>query len=150
MKNGDLFFDFLSEYIDFYAQIENQSRERLEVLTGYSLAGLEQSIANDQSAIMRAEQMEKRRIDLQKAAGYGELSLREIIEKLDGEDKRKLDRVYSKLNEFLGNIRFYNARCAKLIEKNMYRIEKATTVPTKPVAVPGQKELQGIRLDGKA
>ncbi len=150
MKDVDLFFNFLLEYIDFYAQIESQSRERLEVLTGYSLAGLEQSIANDQSAIMRAEQMEKRRIELQQAAGYGTLSLREIIDTAEGDDKKELDRIYSKLNELLGNIRFYNARCSKVIEKNIYRIEKATTTQAKQAEVPGQQELQSIRLDGKA
>ncbi len=154
MKEKKLFFDFLSEYIDFYEQVENRSRERFEIISSYNLADLERSIANDQSSIMRAEQMEKRRIELQKEAGYGLMPLREIVNSHEGEEKEHLRSFFNRLSELLENIRFYNARCKKLVEANLYRIEKSAERANKPPSVDlpplPENELKNIRLDGKA
>ncbi len=149
MKDKNLFFDFLVEYIEFYEQIECQSRERLDAITSNNLAGIERSIANDQSAIMRAEQMEKRRIDLQSTAGYNSMSMREIIDRIDGTEKEQLSSFYDKLSEILNSIRFYNARCTKIVKANIYKAEKAEAAKNTPPTISAS-ELQNIRLDGKA
>ncbi len=149
MKDKELFFDFLANYIGFYEQIENQSRERFEYISANNLAGIERSIANDQSAILRAEQMEKKRIDLQEVAGYKSMSMREIIDTIEGEEKEKLSVIYSRLTELLESIQFYNARCTKIVKTNLLKMEKRLNQQVAPPVLTAE-ELQNIRLDGKA
>ncbi len=138
MTNKQQFFDFLNDYIKFYEQMELQSKNRLEVIASYNLPGLEKAIANDESAIMRAEQMEKRRIELQVTAGFSNLPLREIIEQLENDDKVTLQTVYNRLSELLESIQFYNERSAVMVESNLYRMEKAASTPPPQTISPAE------------
>ncbi len=123
------FFKFLYDYIAFYEQMEQQSMTRFEVISSYNLAGLERVIAADESAIKLAEQMERRRIELQLLAGFENMPFRDIIGSIDGEDRVTLQRIYDRLSELLDSIKFYNEKSQSIVKNNLYKIEKATTPP---------------------
>ncbi len=149
MKEQKQFFDFLDEYVVFYEHIEVQARERFEYISTNNLAGIERSIANDQSAILRAEQMEKKRIEFQESAGYKDMPMRNIIESVEGDEKEYLSDIYGRLSSLLESIQFYNARCTKVVRANLKKMERQAEKHAPPTTLT-QEELQNIKLDSKA
>lgn len=140
------FFKFLNDYITFFEEVEASAKNKLRVIISFNLSLLEGVIAADEATVMRASALEKQRIQLQLDAGYGVLSLREIIDNMNGENKNELLQIYTRLSQLLDSIRFYNSEAAGIMESNLHDIKTSQDIkhPQNTDNIS-----QNIRIDNK-
>ncbi len=131
MDNKGQFNDFLADYLGFYKSVEVAAKEKLDIVLSYNLAALEKAIATDEATIMRARQFEKERIELQKRFGYGDCTLKEIMEQEEPEGKGGLTDSFNELSALLENIRFYNKKSSDIINDNLLVIKKTREISKK-------------------
>ena len=113
------------ELTELFLELAATEQEKLKAITGNNLKGLEESMKKEQVSIMKLKGLEKRREESQAALGLLNMSFKEIIEKLDGEQVLDLGQLYTNLEEAL-TLFNKNAESAKTaIETNLYSIESA-------------------------
>ena len=102
------------EYASFFEDAEVKQQKKLEVLTRGELAGIEETIVMQQALDKQMENIERRRIEIFRQAGYEGKRFREVIEKAEGVQKEELEVLYQEIDKSIGNIKFLNQKCMKL------------------------------------
>ena len=117
------FRSIIIELTELFLELAATEQEKLKAITGNNLKGLEESMKKEQVSIMKLKGLEKRREESQAALGLLNMSFKEIIEKLDGEQVLDLGQLYTNLEEAL-TLFNKNAESAKTaIETNLYSID---------------------------
>lgn len=117
------FVSFMVEYTTFMGRMRADEHEKLAALSSGALARIENSIAVSQANAKQLENYEIRRIALQAAAGYGELSFRELIEVAPPEEQDNLWQLLTRFEGHVAEIRFFNDKSMAVARDNMIEID---------------------------
>lgn len=127
MEEYSEFYGFMEEYAGFFEGLVQQEQEKLEALLSNELKDIEQSISAQQAATMRMEKYEKRRMELQNAAGFEELTFRQIIEKAQADQKAPLEALFTRVTQAVDQIKFYNEKSMELVRTNLQLLNDAVS-----------------------
>jgi hypothetical protein len=113
------YFSFMSEYAGFLEAMVDTEKEKLDALLSNQLKRIEHSVSCQQAVSMQIENYEKRRLQLQKQAGFGDITFHEMIERVDPEEQEKLKEIFGRMRKAAEEVKFLNEKSMKLVKANM-------------------------------
>ncbi|MEG1942830.1 MAG: flagellar export chaperone FlgN [Angelakisella sp.] len=133
------FYGFLTEYADFFRGMADFEEQKLGILLENKLTEIERAIAVTQANAMQLDNLEKKRIRLQGAAGLAELSLSELAESAPESSRGELRTLMEQLNQYIGDIKFYNTKSMNLVQTRL-KIQEHTASHAAPIEQPSKLE----------
>lgn len=116
------YYSVLDESVALYGNMLEFEKSKYQVLLQKDVAQLEEMLKVEQAMIMRADVLEKKRSGLQKALGQDGLTLLELADTAQAQDKTKLLSYRTELLSLLENIKKLNAQSMELVK---IRLNKA-------------------------
>ena len=104
------FRTLMEEYIAFLEESVEREKEKYAALVSYDPKRTDKVVAEQQAANMRLAQLEERREEAKRQAGWEGLTFRQILERTDGAEKDTLTGLFERFENAVNEIRFYNSR----------------------------------------
>lgn len=120
MSKYALVSSFLEEYAAFFEAILVTEKEKLQILMHGDLKEIEKSIAVQQANEKKIQNMEKKRTEMQKEAGFDGLTLKQIIENFEGVEKQNLENLFTRIDQALSDIKFFNKKGIEVVQTNLH------------------------------
>ena len=119
MKNYDEFYDFMEQYTDFYAEVSENEKTKMDALASENLELINKVLADYQVFVSKAENYEKRREELFKKIGLDGKTFREIIDMEIGDRREELEDLFFDFRDAVIAARDYNSRSLDIVKKNL-------------------------------
>jgi hypothetical protein len=119
MKNYDEFYDFMEQYTDFYAEVSENEKLKLDALASEDLELINKVLSDYQVYVSKAENYEKRREELFKKIGLDGKTFREIIDMETGDRREELEDLFFDFRDAVIAARDYNSRSLDIVKKNL-------------------------------
>ncbi|MBR3535566.1 MAG: hypothetical protein IKN85_07040 [Oscillospiraceae bacterium] len=119
MKNYDEFYDFMEQYTDFYAEVSENEKTKMDALASENLELINKVLADYQVFVSKAENYEKRREELFKKIGIDGNTFREIIDMETGDRREELEDLFFDFRDAVIAARDYNSRSLDIVKKNL-------------------------------
>lgn len=113
------FHDFLDEYIDFFDEMVELQKEQLAAVLSSEIQRVDKCAATLQVYLKKLNMMEQKRIDLQTAAGYKNMSFKEIIAILPEEQKQEYSKLFDMLGKRISEVVFYNDKSQEKVKADL-------------------------------
>lgn len=120
MNKFETIAGFLEEYAGFFETILQTEKDKLQILLKGTLKEIEKTITIQQANEKKIQNMEKKRMDLQKSLGMEGWTLKQIIDTFDGEEKEKLLVLFERIDRTLHDIKFYNKKGMDVASANIH------------------------------
>lgn len=128
------FYKFLGEYSKFFENMAKCEKEKLDAILQNKLPLLESTIATAQANAMQLSNMERKRLELQKKAGFEGKTFRQLVEAAQEQNKEELRRCFECVEDSVSEIKYYNTKAMQLAESNLHLFGIATkTGATEPL-----------------
>ena len=119
MKNYDEFYDFMEQYTDFYAEVSENEKIKMDALASEDLELINKVLADYQVFVSKAENYEKRREELFKKIGLDGKTFREIVDAESGDRREELEDLFCDFRDAVIAARDYNSRSLDIVKKNL-------------------------------
>ena len=119
------FRTLMEEYIAFLEESVEREKEKYAALVSYDPKRTDKVVAEQQAANMRLAQLEARREEAQRQAGWEGLTFRQILERTDGAEKDTLTGLFERFENAVNEIRFYNSRSLSFANDGLRRLGAA-------------------------
>lgn len=119
MKNYDEFYDFMEQYTDFYAEVSENEKTKMDALASENLELINKVLADYQVFVSKAENYEKRREELFKKIGLDGKTFREIVDAESGDRREELEDLFCDFRDAVIAARDYNSRSLSIVKKNL-------------------------------
>lgn len=120
MSKFALVSSFLEEYANFFETILVTEKEKLQILMHGEVKDIEKTIAVQQANEKKIQNMEKKRAEMQKSAGFDGYTLKQIIDNFEGEEKKNLHGLFIRIDQALNDIKFYNKKGMEVVQTNLH------------------------------
>lgn len=121
------FYDFLIEYNAFLDQMSEAQKVQLEAVLSRQVNLVEKSIASLQTYLMKLDNMEKRRMELQAVAGFENMTFRQVIEALPNEEKHDFEKAFDEMEKKISDISYYNSKSQDKVKLDLKAMGSAAT-----------------------
>ena len=117
---------FLERYTEFLETMAQDQTDRYEAMVSFDAEALSHAMAGLQSGMMQLDQMEEKRMALQKDAGFGEDTFAEILRRLPAEDRAPMEALFRRIRVAVWDIKFLNEKALTFAREgaNSMRIER--------------------------
>ena len=112
-------YDFIDDYNEFWQKVLEEEKEKLKNISSCDLALVQKSIKDQQAVIMQIENLEEKRIALQKECGLENKSLREILEDAEEGFKPRLKNALDLFQKTMEEIKFYNNKSNTIAKEHL-------------------------------
>ena len=109
----------MQEYIEFLDQMIVLQKKQLEAVLSKQVTVVEKSIASLQTFLLRLEGMEKKRMELQAQAGYGDMTFQQIIAQAPQVQKAELKELFENMEKKISDIGFYNEKSQEKVKLDL-------------------------------
>lgn len=113
------YIDVIAEYADFCDQLLSEEQEKLSIMHSHDLQALEASVKRQETMLMKLQSFERQRVQKQKEAGLSELTMSQIIERLSGDEKERMQALFARLEAAAKEIKFHNGKSLEAAEDNL-------------------------------
>ena len=122
------YLEFLQEYCSFLTDTVAQQENQLAALLEQDVKVMEQAAGRQQAIAMQMKNMEENRLKYQEQAGFAkELTLQQVAQQCEGEQRQKLLQMQHQFQEAVSQIRFLNQKIAEVAQTSLKVIELALT-----------------------
>jgi len=119
------FFKLVAELTGLLKILKVIEENKLSAITEKSLTKLDACINDEQVQIMKLRGLEKKREQLQNELGFGNLTFRQIIENLQGDEKKEAKELFYSLQKATDDFKTINKSVKTALEVNLYSIDSA-------------------------
>lgn len=119
MNNYEEFYDFMVEYTDFYNEVCDNEKMKMDALASDDLLLINKVLSDYQIYVTKAEIYEKRRNELFKKIGLDGKTFKAIIEMETGECREELEDLFIDFKDAVETAREYNRRSLEIVKKNL-------------------------------
>ena len=119
MNNYDEFYDFMEQYTDFYIQVSDNEKVKMDALASEDLGLINKVLSDYQVYVSKAENFEKRREELFKKIGLDGKTFKEIVDLETGERREELEDLFCDFRDAVEAARDYNSRSLEIVKKNL-------------------------------
>jgi flagellar biosynthesis/type III secretory pathway chaperone len=123
-------YTFFETYADFFEEVSNLEQEKLSVLLSGLIPQIEQMITRQQSVAKRMENIERKRIELQKAAGMEHFTFKDILGQAADEDRMRLQVLFQRTRSGISNIKYFNDKSMECARARLQKVHESKGVPT--------------------
>lgn len=145
MGNLDSLYNNLEKQYETYQKLLVLQNNVLVALSSNNIPELDKFLKEEQAFVLKVRSLEQQRLKIANESGCADLRLKEIIERLDGEDKNRFTLMYDKISATLKQIKALNKNSKTIIESRLHSIEVATNgkqTYSKDGVVPANSELK--------
>lgn len=121
------FCNFIKQYVLFFDEMAEQQKKQLAAVMSAELAQVEQSASSLQASLKKLDNLEQKRMTLQKAAGYDKMTFKEIIASLPDEEKEEYSRLFEALETKISEVNFYNSKSQEKVRTDLIRMGSVDT-----------------------
>jgi hypothetical protein len=119
MNNYDEFYDFMEQYTDFYAEVSENEKLKMDALASEDLELINKVLADYQIFVLKAENYEKRREELFRKIGLDGKTFREIVNLETGDRREELEDLFLDFRDAVMSARDYNAKSLSIVKNNL-------------------------------
>lgn len=116
-------YDLLKESAQLYGKLLELEHEKYDAIIKADIKMLDDIVSKEQACYMKMRGDEQKREKLLVKLGFGDMTLREIIDLSQGEEKTMLSDAYNELSELLKEVKKINEMCRTLIEIRLRRVD---------------------------
>lgn len=113
------FYDFMAEYTDFYCEVSENEKTKMEALDSEDLQLINKVLSEYQIYVTKAEIYEKKRNELFKRLGLEGKTFRAIVDMETGDRHDELEDLFYDFREAVMAARDYNSRSLEIVKKNL-------------------------------
>lgn len=128
--------DYLAHYADFLETMAEDEKNQYSALVSFNAEQLNHAMAGLQSGIMQLEQMEERRIGLQRAAGLGDHTFGEILRGMPADERPELEDLFQRIQVAVGEIKFLNEKALQFAKEGIASIHTGQVDPQHNLYTP--------------
>ncbi len=139
------FVQFMQEYTAFLVRMCADEKGKMQALQSKELPKIERSIAASQANAKQLQNLEERRIELQKTAGYEGLTFRQLVERVTPERQGELWGIFSEFEKNVADIKFYNDKSMSIARDNMIDISPEAALSGSAVGTKPKNPYEKIR-----
>ncbi|HAQ41612.1 MAG TPA: hypothetical protein DCM73_12805 [Clostridiales bacterium] len=118
-------YNLLKENAQLYGNFLELEHKKYDAVIKADIKALDEIVAKEQAYYLKMRGAEQKREQLSEVMGFGDKTLKEIIELSDDEEKPLLSDAYNELNELITEVKKINGMCKTLIEVRLHRVDKA-------------------------
>lgn len=119
MNSYDEFYDFMQQYTDFYNEVSDNEKQKMDALSSEDLPLINKVLSEYQIYVTKAEVYEKKRTELFKKLGIEGKTFRDIVDTETGERHDELEDLFYDFREAVMSAREYNRRSLEIVKKNL-------------------------------
>lgn len=131
--------DFLDGYATFLESMAQDQKDRYSALISFDAESLSHAMAGLQSGVMQLEQMEQRRMELQRRAGFGEATFADILRELAEEDRPVMEALFRRTRIAVWDIKFLNEKALSFAQEGISSIHTERIDPQNNLYAPPAK-----------
>ncbi len=131
--------DFLDGYATFLESMAQDQKDRYSALISFDAESLSHAMAGLQSGVMQLEQMEQRRMELQRKAGFGEATFADILRELAEEDRPVMETLFRRTRIAVWDIKFLNEKALSFAQEGISSIHTERIDPQNNLYAPPAK-----------
>ena len=126
---------FLTEYTEFFEEIERKQAEKLGMLLTRELNKVESALLMEESMEKQIKNMEEKRQEHFTSQGLVGKRLKERVEESSGEERETLRQLQRRLEDAIGNIRYYNSKSNELAKEELFRLRGDNLLKATPSGI---------------
>lgn len=130
------YVEYMGRYADFLDAMCDQAGERYHALASFDAARLNHAMAALQSNVMQLEQMETRRVQMAREAGYEDMTFREMLGQVPEEARAALDPLFRRIELAAANVKFMNEKAMDFARENLNTLAPGTLGEQKNLYAP--------------
>lgn len=144
MENFDVFYEFMTEYTQFFESAVSKEKEKFSAVLDYDIKKLETALSVQQSINDRIVFYEQQRMDLQQRLGIPDLKLSEITNMLTGKQYQDMKALSSRFSAAVMSVKDLNSKALEVTQINLKAAEEVT-----PAELSGNKyyNMRGNTVD---
>lgn len=119
MKYYEEFYDFMQKYTDFYIDISENEKEKMNALSSDDLAKINKILSEYQIYVKKTELYEKRRKELFGKIGIEGKTFKEIVDMETGENHEELEDLFYSFRDAVMSAKEYNMRSLEIARNNI-------------------------------
>lgn len=123
------FVAFMVDYTAFLGRMRADESDKLKALSSRDLSRIEHSITVSQANAKQLQNYEAKRMAIQAAAGYDGMSFRQLIVEAPTEEQDRLWQLFSRFENNVAEIRFFNDKSMAVARDNMIEVDPASVLP---------------------
>lgn len=121
-------YDLLKESAQLYGNLLELEYEKYDAVIKANIKLLDDIVAKEQVYYMKMRGAERKRKQLIEKMGFGNKTMREIIDLYDEEQKTMLNDAYGEFNKMITEVKKINGICKTLIEVRLRRVDKVMSL----------------------
>jgi len=138
------FSAFLEGYVKFLEEMAEGEREKYSSLISYDPKRIDRVVSRQQAMNMQLNQLEEQREKEQEAAGLGELSFAEILDRVDPRDQGDLPELFRRFGRAVDEIKYFNEKSISFVREGMKLMGmREESVPVAPYTHNGHQRPEG-------
>ena len=114
---------FLEHYASFLEEMSTQAQAMHSALASFHGDQLTKAMSGLQSHIMQLKNLEARRMELQRAAGYDGLTFAQMIEQRPEEERPELKALCRRIEMCVENIRYFNEKSQAFAKEGLASVQ---------------------------
>lgn len=114
---------FLESYASHLEEMAQQTQERYGALVSFNGEKLSKAMSGLQSHIMQLKNLEAKRMELQREAGYEGLTFSQILERRPEEERAALHTLFRRIEMAVGNIKFLNEKSLEFAKEGLAAVQ---------------------------
>lgn len=114
---------YLESYASFLEEMSAQAQSMHSALASFSGEQLTKAMSGMQSHIMQLKNMEARRTQLQREAGYDGLTFAQLLERRPAEERPALKALCRRIEMCVENIRYFNERSQSFAKEGLAAVQ---------------------------
>lgn len=114
---------FLEHYASFLEEMSAQAQGMHGALASFNGEQLTKAMSGMQSHIMQLKNMEARRVELQRAAGYDGLTFAQLLEQRPAGERPVLKALCRRIEMSVENIRYFNEKSQSFAREGLASVQ---------------------------
>ena len=114
---------FLEHYASFLEEMSAQAQGLHSALASFNGDQLTKAMSGMQSHIMQLKNLEARRVELQREAGYDGLTFAQMIAQRPGEERAALKALCRRIEMCVENIRYSNGKSQSFAKEGLASVQ---------------------------
>ncbi len=119
MKYYDEFYDFMQQYTDFFIDISDKEKEKMNALDSDDLVKINKILSEYQIYVKKTEIFEKRRVELFKKIGIEGKTFKSIVDMETGDNHEELEDLFYSFRQAVMSAKEYNMHALEIARDNI-------------------------------
>lgn len=149
-KSLEEYMSFLDRYAAFLEEMARAEKEKYRSLLSFDAGRLSESISELQSHLMQLDNMEAKRMELQRSAEFGEQTFKQMLASAPPEERGQLEELFQRIQLAVCDVKFLNEKALTFARESLAAFNGESAVGENNLYAPPSKGKAGRSAEGAA